>query len=568
MELTLISMLSKTKKVFTTHLPVSVVSLRIILLETWKIERLSLLLCRRLGGGMEISMKRKIIITGCFLLIAINFVSCNSRQEENVDKKTVVWDVTCPPGFEVDVEKEIFDNYEEKLNAILSEKKAEYKIEIQPIAAEEGKNEVELLKEKKSKKEQTDVITVLGGYVNTDEPEQSVEIYKECVENQILNSLDMLLETDAGKELQKVIPKEDLENAKIDGKTYGISAVLPVVNATIYSKDTLQETGIDPEKLSANIFENEELFREIKEKTGITPYQVRGTSIYEKGKYWMNDICPVLAYREDTGFTNLLGTKEYRVYMENMWQWKQEGLLKIQEYETEENEKYIVSDEYFIENYRTERYEAKVINSNGKEETLYVIPNTEQFNINPYWGDNKSGIASWSENKENAEDFLVRLFTDEEIANLLQYGEEGTDYAIDEEGKALVKQESSIITRYFGYQYTNPMITYSTPTMPEDKLGCAKEYHEKYEGNLPRGFRLDITPIVEEIKAVNQIYDETLTIEDEKEQTLEWRLFSLNVENIDQTINEIVSQMNDAGMEKIVEEANRQLKEWKEKSGQ
>ena len=45
MGLTLISMLSKTKKVFTTHLPVlcSVASSRSILSITWRIERLSLL---------------------------------------------------------------------------------------------------------------------------------------------------------------------------------------------------------------------------------------------------------------------------------------------------------------------------------------------------------------------------------------------------------------------------------------------------------------------------------------------------------------------------------------------
>ena len=45
MKLTLITMLSKTKKVFTTHLPVlcSVASLRIILSITWRMGRLSLL---------------------------------------------------------------------------------------------------------------------------------------------------------------------------------------------------------------------------------------------------------------------------------------------------------------------------------------------------------------------------------------------------------------------------------------------------------------------------------------------------------------------------------------------
>ena len=67
MKLTLIHMLSKTKKVLTTYLIVlcSVASLRIILSITWRIGRLSLLyyLCRQLkGGGMEIHMKKDTIL--------------------------------------------------------------------------------------------------------------------------------------------------------------------------------------------------------------------------------------------------------------------------------------------------------------------------------------------------------------------------------------------------------------------------------------------------------------------------------------------------------------------------
>ncbi len=509
-------------------------------------------------------MKKK----GCLILFLVicvtGMIGC---QKELPGKQKVVWNVTCPAGFEMMTAEETFKNYEEKLNVILDEKKVGYEVEIEPIAAETGKNEVDILKEKKSQGKQADVITILGGLINTEAPEQNVELYKECAENQILSSLDELLESDAGEELKKVIPKEDLENARINGKTYGISAVFPMIDATVYSKDTLQEIGIDPKKLSADIFENEQMFREVKEKTGFAPYQVRGTSIYTKGKYWINSSCPVLGYREDTGFINLLDTKEYREYMRKMWQWKQEGLLKILGFETTNNEKCIVTDEYAMENYRMERYEVKAEN-NGKEETLYVVPNIEQDNVDPYWGDNKSGIASWSKNRQYAEDFLVRLFTDEEIANLIQFGERGTDYSLDEEGKAIVKQQSNIITRYFGYQYTNPMITYSTLTMSEDKLAYAKEYHEKYEGNLPRGFRMDVRPIAEEVKKVNQIYDAVITSEEEKNQTLEWKLYTLNVENTDQAIDEIVSKVDDAGMGKIVEETNRQLKEWQEKNGQ
>ena len=65
-----------------------------------------------------------------------------------------------------------------------------------------------------------------------------------------------------------------------------------------------------------------------------------------------------------------------------------------------------------------------------------------------YWGDNKTAIASWSENVENAKDFLLKLFTDKDIANLIQYGTEGQDYELDENNRITVTTSSRSVYEY------------------------------------------------------------------------------------------------------------------------
>lgn len=73
--------------------------------------------------------------------------------------------------------------------------------------------------------------------------------------------------------------------------------------------------------------------------------------------------------------------------------------------------------------------------------------------------------------EEEAADFIVRLFTDPEIADLIQYGREGEEYELD--GAVLhVRPESNIILRIFGGQYTNPLIGHSTAFMPKEDSVC------------------------------------------------------------------------------------------------
>ena len=72
-----------------------------------------------------------------------------------------------------------------------------------------------------------------------------------------------------------------------------------------------------------------------------------------------------------------------------------------------------------------------------------VVPDLSNPVLAPYPAETATAIASWSQNKEMAFDFLTRLYTDPDIANLIQYGVEGEDYHL-EDGYAVYEEDNHL----------------------------------------------------------------------------------------------------------------------------
>ncbi len=117
-----------------------------------------------------------------------------------------------------------------------------------------------------------------------------------------------------------------------------------------------------------------------------------------------------------------------------------------------------------------------------------------------------------------------------------------------------------VFLRHFGYQYTNQLITHSTIHMEEDKLAYAENFAESYESMVPNGFRFDPKPVLEQIVETNKVLDVYQGGEAAK------KMWNLEIEDVNQFISDLTEEMKQAGMDEIVEEANRQLDEWKKKN--
>lgn len=537
--------------------------------------------------------KKKITVFGVFLL-AVLFSACGTDQKQlaeesevnteeaeresdelsvQADEDVLIWRIDSPlDAEESEITKEMISVWQEPLNRLLKEKGADYSVLIEPILRTDGgedpvttADELEQLKKSGSR---TDIITLLSATQQEDLNGYELT-YPECVKRDLLQpfgNLLMMHEDDASqngvfsgeqwKRLSESLCEQDLARADLNGTAYGISAVLPAMKAVVYAKESMSRYGIRQEDLSGRIFENEAIFQRVKEASKEAPYGILSGDVRQKLGFWIVSPTNSVALGTDGTFVNITETKEFREYLQTLMDWKQKGLVEVI---GDKQTTYFAQDYSSGINYCDQPYETDVTIFMGSTEEVisaFVVPNQAEPVIDPYWGDSKVCIASWSKKKEEAADFIVRLFTDPEIADLIQYGREGEEYESD--GAVLhVRPESNIILRIFGGQYTNPLISHSTAFMPKEKTAYAERFHETYDAELPDGFRLDPAPVLQEIAETNQIFGY------ESGSDTARKIVRLEFDDVDRVIADITRELKAAGMDRIVEEANRQLAEWK-----
>ena len=187
-----------------------------------------------------------------------------------------------------------------------------------------------------------------------------------------------------------------------------------------------------------------------------------------------------------------------------------------------------------------------------------MIPDMQRPQIAPFWGDAQTAIASWSQNQEYALDFLIRLYTDPDIANLIFYGNEGKEYTVEDN---VATRLPGNLLWVFGEHYTNALAAFSQNDTARDKTAFQTRYYEQCESFIPDGFRFDSAPVAKEVEATNAVYYES--IEERKLSNEINNLFLLNVTDIDAALSEINEKLKEAGIDRIVLEFNRQLAEWR-----
>lgn len=520
-------------------------------------------------------MRRKGTILILCYIITILFSACRNTinqemtteaitkkiSEETIAKEdTLVWRIVLPDQ----TGKEMIQHWEQPLNKLLREKGASYSVQIKELGSVEGQegsliNSAGELEHLRTEGEQTDLISLLSPMQFDDLAGYHLP-YLECVEKELLQKLDDFLETEKGKVLKAAILQKDLKRARINEGIYGLSSVLPSMQAVMFSTEKMKEFGIEPSQIKADLFENETLLQTVKEKLGEPPYVLRNGDVRRKLGLWILNPTSNVAFGSEGRFVNIAETKEFRDYLKKLLDWKEKGLLRIFKYSSGAEK---LSDSFVQDisdnNYAEDPYKAviPVDSGNGSMENMsvYVVPNTSEPVIDPYWGDNKTGIASWTKQPEKAQDFLMRLFSDPDIANLIQYGVLQKDYILDQETVKITK-EVNVVQRFFGYQYTNPMITYSTGLMTQDKYGYSEKFYEKYEQEIPDGFRFDPEPVLSQIVQTNQVFG------DLGGSDTAVKIVGLEMEDLEQVIKELTEELKNAGIDEIVAEANRQLEIW------
>ncbi len=444
--------------------------------------------------------------------------------------------------------------WEEPLNELLASKGASYQVKIEAygnILEGAADTYVSLLTALKDESSQADLISLPPAMIeDTGTGYQYQFPYSDAAAAGLLAPLDEYMETAEGERIAQCIHPNDLSGSVINGTRYGLAQHMRAVTATVYNKDYLEKYKIDSSDLSADLAASQDMIQMVTgRETGEVYYISDG--IRDSSGCWMINASLALAFNpEDYSMQNMFATEAMAEYFEKLYELQETGLAISGNADTAD---FFARTDYVYNNevYET-TYTYKDVSDNIETVEVVVVPDMSTPSVDLYWGDAATGIASWSERADDAFDFLTLLYTDADIANLIQYGIEGVHHTIAADG-TVAYTEAGWRLANIGEEFTNPLLTMSTADMAADKREYIDAYYEAVHEDMPYGFRLDTSEIEAELYAVDSFLETS---------ELAGNLITGLSEDIEGDLEKINEQLRQKGIETITAEAGRQLEEW------
>lgn len=158
-------------------------------------------------------------------------------------------------------------------------------------------------------------------------------------------------------------------------------------------------------------------------------------------------------------------------------------------------------------------------------------------------------VNKLSKNKDAALKFLKTLNTDPEIRNTINYGVEGVHYKLTDDGQV----DAYGSDRYVGVAYTqgNWFILNTLKGEPKDKWDVYQKFNDSAVVSEALGFTPDISELTNEIASVSTVFNKYAS-----------GLLTGSVE-VDTELPKFNKELKDAGIEKIQQELQKQVDEWK-----
>ena len=366
---------------------------------------------------------------------------------------------------------------------------------------------------------------------------------------------------------KNIIEKSDeamLAAPKIDGKTYAVISQTPYssTSSRVIKKDLADKYNFDY-KNAVTLEQLEPFLKDIKEnESGITPILVSASGVLpmqKTGRYTDDQVKGMIFDEEQQKYVISLEQEE------NIKSYK-----KINEFY---KKGYISSSAITIQEYTTEAKTGKyaVMRNTGtytedgsKSSAAYGFPCVEtylgQSTVNNgalYSAMNAVSITS--KQPEKAIQLLDLIWSDPELSNLLAYGVEGVNYAVNEERTAEIGEKSvlpktgSESTWQIPHNWIGPLWDqWDSPWNSREALKEMQEVNKNAKGSSTLGFTFNSKPVKTEIAQVSAVLEEINPV-----------LNTGSMPDFDAFISGALEKLKASGIDKIAEEANKQFTEWK-----
>ncbi|MDV5111528.1 ABC transporter substrate-binding protein [Clostridium perfringens] len=369
------------------------------------------------------------------------------------------------------------------------------------------------------------------------------DYYPNAKEGDFLNLNNLIKEY--GKDVYKALDKK-FWGAAIDGCIYAIPNQKEISSMPmwVFSKEYVEKYNI-PYKDIKTLEDLEPWLKLIKEnEEGVIPFYVDDS--YSVPMIW-DQLAPALGINlESNNFqvVNIFKTEEMINNLKTMRRYKELGYTN-----TKIGNAGDFSTKRFVTKADGQPYAEKIwsIKSGGE---VVATPILESYITNGSVNGSMIAISKNSKNPEKAMEFLNLLNTDKYLRNLINYGIEGVHYEKISNNKIRLLEESK---NYMVDYYTlgNLFITYVLEDEPENKWDEFKEVNNKSNVSQALGFKFDHSKVSIELKDVNTVLEEFT------------RSLYTGLVDTDEYVSKLINKLESAGIDKVKEELERQLNDWK-----
>lgn len=368
-------------------------------------------------------------------------------------------------------------------------------------------------------------------------------LYRDLARDGLCQELNVYLESDGGKALYDTKDELVWKSLTVDGKIYGINgnpAVSGRHSQTYYyvNQEIAQKYEIDCERLFQDtsyffdsIFTVEEGERADK---AFEPYLTEGLYVWPEDMLQVGNNCVALRVDSDGRYqaVNIYEDKRIRQEIIACHELAERG-HKVHEY----TQSQIEAGKYFI-----------IVSAGKPVECGNAMEFTRPSFINMD-GNCNGGIciAEWSKNKEAAFELLCAVYTDRELSEMLAYGIEGIHYRVD--GEEIIKTDVSYAGTFASSLLANTQLLRGYDFSSD--ISFMEEHREAYLASPLFGNPLDYRRIKKQLVEIWNCYGFCFP----------GGADSWVGQDIEQKYEEGLQKLRDAGMDEVLDEINRQLKE-------
>ena len=384
--------------------------------------------------------------------------------------------------------------------------------------------------------EQIDVLS----FLNTNYGVELSKSYYDYIKQGFYEPLDKYLQDKKYSEYVNSMPKKYWDSYRCNGIIYGVDNSFYSLyedNGYQINNDVLKECNLKTDDLKKPIDKIEPLLKEVNEKANV---RLNFSSMFFTDDFYIANYIDNGIAISNKKAVNVFEQPETIKYYKRINDLQQKGLAAIDSFDSTGRNIELTD--------HSASYGKNENNSFWNTTSIYYKPNNYIRNTAP-----AVGVYSKSQNKKEAVDLLMNVIYNKDINNVLTYGVEGKNYNIVDGNVEMKTKEynsnNEKITYHADTYYNNPMIS----------LPCAeyqivnRNYYKAYEtakyldGN---GFCFDSSHVEKQCLDVMKVIEE----------------FKAESDDIESYLKQFNKKLYDAGMQDILDEANRQLEEFYEKN--